>query len=60
MAIYRRRPQPGLVHHSDQGSQFVSLAVGQADRDAGIAVSMGSRGDCFDTQRRRRELLRDP
>ncbi|HEV2712929.1 MAG TPA: IS3 family transposase [Gaiellaceae bacterium] len=48
MAIHRRRPQPGLVHHSDQGSQFVSLAFGQAARDAGIAVSMGSKGDCFD------------
>jgi putative transposase len=48
MALHRRRPGPGLVHHSDQGSQFVSLAFGQKARDAGIAVSMGSRGDCFD------------
>lgn len=48
MAISRRRPDPGLVHHSDQGSQYVSLAFGQQARDAGIAVSMGSRGDCFD------------
>ncbi len=48
MALARRRPGPGLVHHSDQGSQFVSLAFGQQARDAGIAVSMGSRGDCFD------------
>jgi putative transposase len=48
MAIHQRRPEPGLIHHSDQGSQFVSLAFGQAARDAGIAVSMGSRGDCFD------------
>jgi putative transposase len=48
MAINRRRPEPGLVHHSDQGSQYVSLAFGQQARDAGIAVSMGSKGDCFD------------
>lgn len=48
MAIARRRPKPGLVHHSDQGSQFVSLAFGQAAREAGIARSMGSKGDCFD------------
>src|SRR5919202_985562 len=48
MAVARRQPQAGLVHHSDQGSQYVSLAFGQAARDAGIAVSMGSRGDCFD------------
>ena len=48
IAVHHRRPRPGLVHHSDQGSQFVSLAFGQAARDAGIAVSMGSRGDCVD------------
>jgi len=48
MAVGRRRPEAGLVHHSDQGSQYVSLAFGQQARDAGIAVSMGSRGDCYD------------
>ena len=48
MALHRRRPGPGLIHHSDQGGQFVSLSFGQTARDAGIAVSMGSRGDCFD------------
>jgi putative transposase len=48
MAIARRRPEAGLIHHSDQGSQFVSLAFGQAAGQAGIARSMGSRGDCYD------------
>ncbi len=48
MALARRQPEAGLIHHSDQGSQYVSLAFGQKARDAGIAVSMGSRGDCFD------------
>jgi putative transposase len=48
MAVHRRRPAAGLIHHSDQGSQYVSLAFGQAARDAGIARSMGSRGDCYD------------
>jgi putative transposase len=48
MGLSRRRPGPGLVHHSDQGSQYVSLAFGQQARDAGIAVSMGSKGDCYD------------
>jgi putative transposase len=48
MALTRRRPAPGLIWHSDQGSQFVSLAFGQQARQAGIAQSMGSRGDCFD------------
>jgi putative transposase len=48
MGISRRRPAPGLIHHSDQGSQYVSLAFGQTAGDAGIARSMGSKGDCFD------------
>jgi putative transposase len=48
MAIARRRPEAGLIHHSDQGSQFVSLAFGHACAKAGIARSMGSRGDCWD------------
>ena len=52
MALARRRPPPGLIWHSDQGSQFVSLAFGQQARAAGIAQSMGSRGDCYDTQSR--------
>jgi putative transposase len=48
MALARRRPERGLIHHSDQGSQYVSLGFGQAARDAGIAISMGSRGDAYD------------
>ena len=48
MALARRRPEPGLIHHSDQGSQYVALGFGQQARDAGIAVSMGSKGDAFD------------
>jgi putative transposase len=48
MALAGRRPAPGLIWHSDQGSQFVSLAFGQQARAAGIAQSMGSRGDCYD------------
>jgi putative transposase len=48
MALARRRPDRGLIWHSDQGGQFVSLAFGQQARAAGIAQSMGSRGDCYD------------
>jgi putative transposase len=48
MAVARRRPDPGLVHHSDQGSQYVSLTFGHTAGEAGIAVSMGSVGDCYD------------
>jgi putative transposase len=48
MALARRRPEPGPIHHTDHGGQYVSLAFGRAARDAGIAVSMGSRGDAHD------------
>jgi putative transposase len=48
MALARRRPERGLIWHSDQGSQFVSLAFGQQARAAGIAQSMGGKGDRFD------------
>ena len=48
MALARRRPEPGLIHHSDQGGQYVSLAFGRAAHQAGIAVSMGSKGDAYD------------
>ncbi|MBK5233087.1 MAG: IS3 family transposase [Thermoleophilia bacterium] len=48
MAIRRRRPDPGLIHHSDQGSQYVSLAFGQTARINGIARSMGKVGTAYD------------
>jgi putative transposase len=47
MAIYRRRPN-GVVHHSDQGTQYTSIAFGLRCREAGIRPSMGSVGDCYD------------
>jgi len=48
MAIWQRRPDVGLVHHSDRGSQYVSLVFGQTARDAGIDVSMGAKGCALD------------
>ena len=48
MAVARRRPDVGLVHHSDRGSQFTSLIFTRRCRSVGIDISMGSRGDCFD------------
>ena len=48
MAIETRQPAGELVHHSDQGSQYVALILGQRLRKAGIAQSMGSKGDCYD------------
>ena len=50
MAIARRRPQAGLVHHSDQGSLYVSLRFGERCHEIGIHRSMGSKGDCFDCE----------
>jgi len=47
MAIQQRRPT-GVVHHSDQGSQYTSLAFGKRCQEAGVRPSMGSVGDCFD------------
>jgi putative transposase len=48
MAITRRRPADGLVHHSDRGTQYTSLAFGRRCREAGISLSMGSTGDAYD------------
>jgi putative transposase len=48
MAIWQRKPAPGLVHHSDQGSQYVSLLFGQRCRQAGIDRSMGAKGCALD------------
>ena len=42
MAIARRRPEAGCIHHSDHGAQYVSLLLGKTMRDAGIRPSMGS------------------
>jgi len=59
MALAQRRPEPGLIWHSDQGSQFVSLAFGQQARAAGIAQSMRSKGDCFDKRGRRLRVAQE-
>jgi putative transposase len=48
MAVTRRRPAGELVHHSDRGSQYRSLAYGTLLRESGIMPSMGSRGDAYD------------
>lgn len=48
MALWNRRPAPGVIHHSDHGCQYTSIAFGQHCQDAGIDLSMGSIGDCYD------------
>ena len=47
MALGQRRPA-GVIHHSDQGSQYTSVAFGKRCRQAGVRPSMGSVGDCYD------------
>ena len=47
MALARRRPT-GVVHHSDRGSQYTSLAFTKRCRAHDVRVSMGSVGDCYD------------
>ena len=47
MAIGQRRPRD-VVHHSDQGSQYTSLAFGKRCSEAGVRPSMGSVGDAYD------------
>jgi transposase InsO family protein len=48
MALGRRQPTPGLLHHSDRGSQYASDAYQTTLRAAGIAVSMSRRANCWD------------
>jgi len=47
MALAQRRPA-GVIHHSDQGTQYTSIAFGMRCRESGVRPSMGSVGDCFD------------
>ncbi len=48
LAVRHRQPAAGVIHHSDHGCQYTSLAFGQQMRAPGITPSMGSVGDCFD------------
>jgi len=48
MAIGQRRPTGDVIHHSDQGSQYTSLAFGNRCKEAGVRPSMGSVGDAYD------------
>ncbi len=47
MALRQRQPE-AVVHHSDQGCQYTSLAFSRRCEEAGVRPSMGSVGDCFD------------
>ena len=47
MVLWQRRPD-GVIHHSDQGSQYTTIACGDRCRDAGVRPSTRSVGDCHD------------
>ena len=48
MALGRRRPGPGLLHHSDRGSQYASGDFQALLRGTGIVCSMSRKGNCWD------------
>ena len=47
MALHQRRPK-GVIHHSDQGCQYTSVAFGQRCQNADVRPSMGAVGDAYD------------
>ena len=47
-ALYDRDTEPGLLHHSDQGSQYLAIRCTDRLADAGLQSSVGSRGDAYD------------
>jgi putative transposase len=62
MAIWRRKPSPALIFHSDRGSQYCSHEFQKLLKRHGIRSSMSKKGDCWDTQSvmRIRYTLRTP
>jgi putative transposase len=48
MAVWRRKPAPGLIHHSDQGVQYTSLSFSKRLKEVGIIPSMGRVGSALD------------
>ena len=48
MALGRRNPEKGLLHHSDRGSQYASADYQKILKERGIVCSMSRKGNCFD------------
>jgi transposase InsO family protein len=48
MAIVRQRPAPGLIHHTDRGTQYAAELYRLALARSGITPSMSRNGDCLD------------
>lgn len=47
-ALHQRRPQPGVIFHSDRGCQYTSQQYAHTAHQAGIRLSVGRRGQCWD------------
>ena len=48
MATWRRRPKPGLIHHTDRGSQYASVIYQKELQKHDMVCSMSKKGDCWD------------
>ncbi|MBE1584363.1 IS3 family transposase [Nonomuraea angiospora] len=48
MALHQRYPEAGVIHHSDKGSRYTSIAFGRRCEQAGVRPSTGRTGTCFD------------
>jgi putative transposase len=48
MALAQRQPAPGLLHHSDRGSQYTATDYRELLEQYGIVMSMSGKGDCYD------------
>jgi putative transposase len=48
MALWRRKPGAGLIHHTDRGSQYTAISFGKRLAEVGIVPSMGRTGTALD------------
>ncbi len=48
MAMTHRRPRPGLIHHTDQGATYTSVAYQRQLVQTGLVASMSRKGNCYD------------
>ncbi|MDP8938939.1 MAG: IS3 family transposase, partial [Actinomycetota bacterium] len=48
MALWRRKPAAGLIHHTDRGAQYTALSFGKKLEEAGVVPSMGRVGSALD------------
>lgn len=48
IALFTRKPEAGVIHHSDQGSQYTCIAFGNRCKEMNVRPSMGTVGDAYD------------